>query len=104
MKTADEMPELERLIEDMNGVNCTVTVSKTLIWIGGQTYPVRDILKKNGWKWSPKKKQWWMSLDRYCGWKDESFTPKDGEDYNIFGTAPDVKPVLIAQVTHGSLV
>ena len=101
MKTAEEMPELERLIADMDSVGCTVTVSKTLIWIGGNTYPVKDILKKNGWRWSAKKRMWWMSLDRYCGWQDSA--PEDGQDYAITGTASDGSRVVVAECYHDLL-
>lgn len=107
MKTADELPELERLIADMDGIGCTVTTSKTLIWIGGNTYPIRDSLKKNGWKWSPKKKQWWMSLDRYCGWDNHHGVEKIEEpngDYKLCGKNNDGERVVIAECHFDSLV
>ena len=45
--------------------NCSMSLSKSLVWIGGNTYPVRSDLKADGFKWSPKKKMWWMPIDEY---------------------------------------
>lgn len=100
MKTAEEMPELERLTADMDAVGCTVTTSKMCVWIGGNTYAIRDLLKKNGWKWSPKRRQWWMSLDRYCGWHSDATVDPSKDDYTIMGKGADSKPVLIAECSH----
>lgn len=107
MKTADEMWELERLIADMDTVGCTVTTSKTCVWIGGNTYPIRQDLKRNGWKWSAKKKQWWMSLDRYCRTDNQAGIAKiiepDG-DYKLCGKTDDGQRVVIAECHFESLV
>jgi len=78
MFTADEPFEFERLIADMATVGCTVTWSKTCLWIGGNTYPIRQSLKNAGWKWSAKKKQWYMLTEQYLGTKE----PTVGSDAN----------------------
>lgn len=45
--------------------DCSMTMSKTLVWIGGNTYPRRAEIKADGFKWSGKKKMWWMTITEY---------------------------------------
>jgi hypothetical protein len=41
------------------GPDITIIESKMLVWVGGNTYPHRQELKANGFRWSPNKKMWW---------------------------------------------
>ena len=40
----------------------SVTDSPYCVWVGGNTYPVRDRIKAQGFKWSPNKKQWYKDV------------------------------------------
>lgn len=74
--------------------NTVVTTSKTLVWISGDTYPVRAELKSDGFKWSAKKRAWWMPITDYMG---KVSAPDAGEDHTIMGTASDGTPVVVAE-------
>ena len=80
--------------------DCSMTMSKTLVWIGGDTYNHRAEIKADGFKWSGKKKMWWMPITEYYS-KIANVNPET-DDYTIWGNA-NGKPVMIAQVTHGDL-
>ena len=100
MFTADEPLELERLIADMYNVGCTVSWTKTCIWIGGNTYPIRQSLKNAGWRWSAKKKQWWMSADKWFRKPEETGVIKEVDsngDYKLTGRTNNGQRVVIAE-------
>ena len=78
--------------------DCTVTMSKTLVWISGNTYPVRDSLKADGFKWSAKKRAWWMSIADYTAHLNPMTDSSD--DHAIMGTAADGTPVVVAECKH----
>lgn len=82
-------------------VNCKMTTSKTLVWISGDTYPVRAELKADGFKWSAKKRAWWMPIADYMS-KVSGVDPEK-EDYAIMGTASDGTPVVVAECHHVDL-
>lgn len=79
---------------------CQMTMSKTLVWISGDTYPVRSELKADGFKWSAKKRAWWMPIAEYMG---KVSRPTDGDDYTITGTASDGTPVVVAECHHDAI-
>lgn len=83
--------------------DCTMTTSKTLVWIGGNTYQVRAELKKDGFKWSAKKRAWWMPITEYMG-KIENMTGNSDGDHTIMGTGADGTPVVIAECYHGEAI
>jgi hypothetical protein len=70
--------------------DCTLTMSKTLVWIGGDTYNHRTEIKADGFKWSGKKKMWWMTITEYqnrienIGKGDDGYTELAGRlDYDL---------------------
>lgn len=77
--------------------DCTLTMSKTLVWIGGDTYNHRAEIKADGFKWSGKKKMWWMTITEYYS-KIANLNPEN--DHAIMGTGADGKPVVIAECHH----
>jgi hypothetical protein len=40
----------------------SISGSRYCVWVGGETYPHRNALKANGFKWSPNKKMWWVDI------------------------------------------
>lgn len=79
-----------------------MTTSKTLVWISGNTYPVRAELKNDGFKWSAKKKAWWMPITEYKS-KIANIT-NSSEDHTIMGTGADGSPVVIAECYNGEVI
>ena len=77
--------------------DCAMTMSKTLVWISGNTYAVRDDLKKDGFKYSGKKRAWWMTKADYMG---KIAAMAEGTDHAIIGTASDGTAVVIAECHH----
>ena len=71
-----------------------MTMSKTLVWISGNTYPVRAELKADGFKWSAKKRAWWMPITEY---ESKIANVNSSEDHTIMGTGADGSPVVIAE-------
>lgn len=82
--------------------DCNMTMSKTLVWVSGNTYPVKDSLKADGFKWSAKKRAWWMSIADYMAKVSGVSNPKK-EDYALMGTASDGTPVVVAECHHVDL-
>lgn len=41
----------------------TVQRVHALWWVGGQTYPHREVIKAAGGRWSPKQKKWYLTAD-----------------------------------------
>ena len=82
MFTAEEPVEFERLIADMAKVGCVVTWSEKCVWISGNTFPIRDILKKNGWKWSAKKKTWWSPIGKWINHGELYYTMKEHTEFD----------------------
>lgn len=79
--------------------NCEVKLSKTLVWVSGDTYPVKDHLKADGFHWSSKKKAWWKSRTDTI-----PADPVSGDqDHAIMGTASDGTHVVIAEYHHDRL-
>lgn len=81
--------------------DCAMSMSKTLVWISGNTYPVKDSLKADGFKWSAKKRAWWMPIAEYAAKVSAPVNPTD--DYAIAGTAADGSPVVIAECHHETI-
>ena len=78
--------------------NCEVKLSKTLIWVSGDTFPVKDQLKADGFRWSAKKRAWWKARDDVA-----ASAPSAGQDYTIMGAAADGSEVVIAECHHERL-
>ena len=91
----------ERLIADCATVGIVVTISKTCVFLTGNTYQNRDMLKRNGWKWAPKKRAWYMPIVQYVG-TSESVNPAT-DDYSIAGTAADGSAVIVAECHHETI-
>lgn len=81
--------------------DCKMSMSKTLVWISGNTYPVRAELKADGFKWSAKKRAWWMPIAEYMS-KVSGVNPEK-DDYTLMGTASDGTPVVVAECHHVDL-
>lgn len=54
--------ELREVIEKIVVLdNIVIEICGTWIWVSGETYPVKDSLKKAGFKFAGKKKKWYYS-------------------------------------------
>lgn len=59
--------EVERAIDaikDLPGL--TIELVGLWVWVSGNTYPHREILKANSYKWAPKKKMWYFAGIPIC--------------------------------------
>lgn len=57
----DEMTEdFIKAFNSIINLDLDIEVLGTWIWVGGETYDFKDILKQNGFKWANKKKQWYF--------------------------------------------
>jgi len=46
-------------VKGMDGV--TVELTGTWVWLSGNTFSFKDIIKENGFKWSKSKKKWYKA-------------------------------------------
>lgn len=49
------------LLKNIIHLDITIEIIGTWIWISGNTFQHKEILKENGFKWASKKKQWYMN-------------------------------------------
>ncbi len=53
---------MRKVIDNIINLNIVIEICGSWIWISGNTFPVKDALKANGFRWAPKKKMWqWHS-------------------------------------------
>lgn len=45
--------------------NVTIEIIGGWLWLSGNTYPYKDILKEHGFKWSSKKSAWYFHNEPY---------------------------------------
>ena len=66
-QTAKEMTIDQELLDMINKVKGFVGVEKELrgvyLWVWGNTKPYKDVLKENGFRWAPKKKEWFYAAN-----------------------------------------
>lgn len=81
----------DALMEALNKIiHCpgiTIEICGAWVWVGGDTRPVKDVLKEAGYFWASKKKMWyfrppeWASANRYGEWTIEAIREKfDSEE------------------------
>lgn len=61
----------------INLTGCTVELIGRWVWVSGNTYPYRDILKAAGFKFAPKKKAWYFHFGEYHKKSKEAFNLSD---------------------------
>jgi hypothetical protein len=52
--------DLNAAINAVINLNVTIEVCGAWLWVSGDTYPLREILKGAGFKWSKPKKMWYF--------------------------------------------
>lgn len=55
----EAIQEIFRKIKNLSGI--TAEVCGTWLWVGGNTYPCRSVLKQAGLRWAKKKTAWYWS-------------------------------------------
>lgn len=56
-------------------LNITIEIIGSWIWCSGDTFPVKDILKTNGFSWCSKKKAW--------SWHDDGYKKKSRKELTL---------------------
>ncbi len=52
------------IINSIINLNVTIEIVGTWIWVSGNTYSIKEVLKGNGFYWASKKKSWyWHAQD-----------------------------------------
>ena len=73
--TYESESELAKKIEElMNVVDITIEICGSWLWVGGNTYPVKDRIKAMGCKFSGTKKLWYWSSSIVEGKKRGIYT------------------------------
>ncbi len=72
-ETAADFMEVLNKLAGLDGL--TLEICGTWLWITGNTYPVRDILKSSGCKFSKKKTAWY--------WHKEPFRKRGKRELNM---------------------
>lgn len=61
------MPIDQELLEMIQKVKGFVGIEKELrgvyLWLWGNTKPYKDFLRENGFRWAPKKKEWFYAAN-----------------------------------------
>lgn len=52
------------IIDQLIKYNITIEIVGSWIWIDGETYSIKDELKKLGFNWASKKKKWYYNPDK----------------------------------------
>lgn len=63
-------------------------LGESRVWVSGNTFDVRDLMKKHGWRWDAGQKRWWMVGDDYRVVGDEWM----GEIVRRLPKAPEPPP------------
>lgn len=53
-------PKINEAINAIIGLNLTIEMRGTWVWVTGDTKPQKEALKAAGYKWSPKKVAWYL--------------------------------------------
>ena len=53
------------IINQIIKFNVTIEIVGSWIWVSGSTYPIKEDLKKLGFKWSKNKKAWYFTSQPY---------------------------------------
>lgn len=61
-KTAPDMDgSFREVIMNIVHLDIEIEICGEWIWVSGNTYPYREVLKENGFKWSKPKKMWYWA-------------------------------------------
>lgn len=64
-ETADMFKDVINAIINLNGI--TIEICGSWVWVSGDTFACKTILKEVGFRWASKKKMWyWHSPDEHC--------------------------------------
>jgi len=55
----DNSSDLMDIVGKVIHLPVTVEICGSWVWISGNTFPVKDVLKENGFSWASKKKMWY---------------------------------------------
>lgn len=66
-QTAEQFADLIAAIIHLQGI--TIEVMGSWVWVTGNTYPYKEILKAAGYNWSRSKKAWWNAGEPLQGKK-----------------------------------
>lgn len=63
-ETRETLNEFKDIINTVITLNVTIDIVGRWIWISGNTYPHKDVLKKAGFRYASKKQMWyWHTQD-----------------------------------------
>jgi hypothetical protein len=56
----EDMAEIKNAVQSILPLNLAVEVCGNWVWVSGDTKPHKDALKAAGFKWAPKKANWFF--------------------------------------------
>lgn len=59
--TDEKATDFIDLIKNIINLDITIEIIGSWIWVSGNTYDHKEILKENGFKWASKKKMWYLN-------------------------------------------
>ena len=63
-KTEETAKQFIDIINNIINLDITIEIIGSWIWLSGNTYDHKDIIKSNGFKWANKKKMWYFNPDQ----------------------------------------
>lgn len=71
-ETPEQFADIINIVIKLEGIK--IEIIGSWIWISGNTYPHREILKNNGFRWSKSKKSWYNAGEELQGKRRGHYT------------------------------
>lgn len=83
----NETPEqFRKMVEELLKYDVTVEIIGCFVWVYGDTKPMKDELKKFGFRWHSSKKMWYHKPENYVKFGAEMPMEEIRATYTNFGT------------------
>lgn len=82
-QTEEKATDFIDLLKNIIHLDITIEIIGTWVWVSGNTFPHKEILKENGFKWASKKKVWYLNPTGTRKKTKKQFT--QNELKNMFG-------------------
>lgn len=75
-KSEETAKQFIDIINNIIDLDITIEIIGSWIWLSGNTYNYKDIIKENGFRWASKKKMWYYN-------PDESYKKRSKKELSI---------------------
>jgi len=72
---------LREKINNIINIEADIEIIGSWIWVSGNTYPFKNILKSNGFKWSKKKSAWYFHSEPFQKRSNKIFSLEEIRDF-----------------------